>query len=112
MKKRLLSAIVSLCLLLTMAPTVAFAAEESADAPVLVEQGDAPKVEEAAEEPAEEPVEEPAVENPAAAPAAEAPAEEPAERKQKLLHRSRFLPKSLCAPTKVRMVRKELVVYL
>ena len=80
MKKRLLSAIVSLCLLLTMAPTVAFAAEESADAPVLVEQGDAPKVEEAAEEPAEEPVEEPAVENPAAAPAAEAPAEEPAEK--------------------------------
>lgn len=90
MKKRLLSAIVSLCLLLTMAPTVAFAAEESADAPVLVEQGDAPAAaaEEpaaapAAEEPAAEPAEEPtapAVENPAAAPAAEAPAEEPAEK--------------------------------
>ena len=93
MKKRLLSAIVSLCLLLTMAPTVAFAAEESADAPVLVEQGDAPAA--AAEEPAaapaaEEPAaapaadapaaEAPAVENPAAAPAAEAPAEEPAEK--------------------------------
>lgn len=33
MKKRLLSAILSLCLLLTMAPTVAFAAESPADAP-------------------------------------------------------------------------------
>lgn len=33
MKKRLLSAILSLCMLLTMAPTVAFAAEDDEAAP-------------------------------------------------------------------------------
>ena len=33
MKKRLLSAILSFCMLLTMAPTVAFAAEDDEDAP-------------------------------------------------------------------------------
>lgn len=90
MKKQLLSLLLCFCMVLPIMPTAAWAAEESADAPVLVEQGDAPAAaaeepaaEPAAEEPAAEPAEEPtapAVENPAAAPAekeTETPAPEP-----------------------------------
>ena len=58
MKKQLLSLFLCFCMILPMIPTTALAAEESATAPVLVDQGDssATKVEESvAEPPADDP---------------------------------------------------------
>ena len=55
MKKQLVSILLTLCMVLPLMPTAAWAAEEPADAPVLVEQGDSSAA--AAEKPAAEPAE-------------------------------------------------------
>lgn len=55
MKKQLVSILLTLCMVLPLMPTAAWAAEKPADAPVLVEQGDSSAA--AAEKPAAEPAE-------------------------------------------------------
>lgn len=55
MKKQLVSILLTLCMVLPLMPTAAWAAEKPADAPVLVEQGDSSAA--AAEKPAAAPAE-------------------------------------------------------
>ena len=64
MKKQLVSILLTLCMVLPLMPTAAWAAEKPADAPVLVEQGDssAATAEKPAAEPSEKDTETPAPE--------------------------------------------------